>query len=124
MKIKGDKVIIETAEEAACFDSWAISPGPFECKHWEFEIFPGDTLYLPEDAPKLREAITPKEGDAVFYCDRDKSDGTSPVYHRKWTGYRRPYHQVVKANALTIGKTVGELRELLALCEETKEQEK
>lgn len=97
MTITGDYAIIETAEEAlAChvFTSWLHS-GQRRATRAE-----------------VLAAITPKKDDALFWWNIFGAPNRTPEYSLKST----PIHKarLVKANALTIGKTVGELRELLA----------
>jgi hypothetical protein len=115
MKIEKDHAIIEAAEEAAVFGPTVV--GWFhECD--EAQIGRGAFL----------KAITPKEGDAVFWWDDPMpgdegdghADGSNPEYCRAidFDDFSPRGEVIVKANALTIGKTVGELRALLVWCEE------
>ena len=120
MRIESDHVVIKSAEEAACLFSVASSD-----PEWQH------VLMTPCECPSieiLKEAITPKEGDAVFWWK--PYDGITqhelddpPNY---WHSYQNELFeytlcldyvpQFVKANALTIDKAVGQLRELLKLC--------
>ena len=110
MKIEGDYAIIETAEEAAVF---------------KFNYLGGGHILNGAKLPRtlILEAITPKEGDAVFWWEKMWRDGMTPRYcflnNADFPEISRGWSPCVKANALTIGKTVGELRELLswARCE-------
>lgn len=106
MKIEGDYAIIETAEEASCFGLYLLDM----CE----DIFcHGITVRV--DKPRIRSAITPKEGDPVFLFGNNWTSYLSPDYSHSWEPKKK---MAIKANALTIGKTVGELRELLAWMEE------
>jgi hypothetical protein len=97
MKIEGNYAIIETLEEAAVLgcDAAELHIGGVTCRPTRSQVL---------------EAITPKEGDAILVVDYRYRE--SPTYFYKWGGLRI-FDEVWKANALTIGKTVGELRELL-----------
>ena len=110
MKIEGDYAIIETAEEAAVF---------------KFNYLGGVHILNGAKLPRtlILEAITPKEGDAVFWWNYDgitQHELDDPphyeyLYACEWhkaMGYEPD--DVLKANALTAGKSIGELRELLA----------
>ena len=88
MRIEGDSATIETAEEASAI-GWSAFIDERTCHR---------ILVL--------EAITPKEWDAVFLLS---GDGPMPYYQ-----FGSPvFGEAVKANALTISKTVGELRRLI-----------
>jgi hypothetical protein len=104
MRIEGPYAIIETAEESACVSG---SRHTMNCDILRLSIGTGITRTV------LLEAITPKEGDVVFWWLDYHADIDSPRYTWK---IRQEYDEanIVKANAITIGKTVGELRELLA----------
>lgn len=99
MKLEKDHAIIETTMDAAVFGNWTWP-------NWD---------KVPIERERVLAAITPKEGDAVFAFHRSKSA------NRDKPGYGFDFHDTpdmdhlvfVKANALTIGKTVGQLRELL-----------
>ena len=111
MRIEGDYEIIDTAEELACFGSYMDDYGDL--------CILSCTKYTRAE---VLEAITPKEGDAVFWFERSQEktgcphylDDTAGTYGFKTMKSWGAYEDRVKANALTIGKTVGELRELLA----------
>ena len=100
MKIKGDYAIIERVEEEAVFPAYSLVP--------EALINNKGT-----SRKQVLAAITPKEGDAVFWWNTHDGERYEPIYELLYGG---EYHgeATVKANALTIGKTVGELRKLLA----------
>ena len=104
MKIEGDYAIIETAEESACLNL--------------------ETSWSPNEADRewVLEAITPQKCDAVFWWHIVESDGNSPSYRINWPIHPSPVCFAVKANALTIGKTVGELRDLLNWCNGSKDE--
>ena len=107
MKIEGDYAIIETAEEARFF-------------YVENAFADYGIGKIPR--AQVLEAITPKEGDAVFYFYNPPTaswSGPNPwtvFYSVSLSGTIQAYATYVKANALTIGKNVGKLRELLAWC--------
>lgn len=75
----------------------------------------GNDLLIPW--PTVAEAITPVEGEKgrlVFYYDGDRDDNAVPWYnHGEMLKSNNPLMVVLAANPLTIGKTVGELRELV-----------
>ena len=98
MRFEGDYAIIETVEEARFF--------------YVENAFADYGIGKIARAQVL-EAITPKEGDAVFWWE-ESLDETPPEYH-PWGAIQFDGSEI-KANALTIGKTVGELRELLIWC--------
>ena len=58
------------------------------------------------------ESLQPREGEACLCWNAQYADQNKPMY--ELSGVRSPS---VAANALTIGKTVGELRELVERCE-------
>lgn len=100
---------IETAEEAAIFDLIDVqimkdrNVSTMITGDWEFSAVISKEEVLV--------AITPSEGDAVFDLDR-RLNSDNPRYYYKIDWW--PWDEEIKANALTIGKTVGQLRELLA----------
>lgn len=122
MKIEGDCAIIETAEEAGCI----VESDPKELLEEWAEALALPAHIAPENKitrAQVLEAITPKEHikgenhEPVFYLgdqSHDCDDDESPYYCSGCP--RRCGEGAIKANALTIGKTVGEIRELLAWC--------
>ena len=70
------------------------------------------------------ESLQPVEGEAQFYVPSNRDAGDQPIYvfveHMK-TAYADdgdfPCALKLAVNHLTIGKTVGELRELVERCE-------
>ena len=112
MKLEKDRAIIETAEEAVCIASVSNNVELETCDPGEsIEIWVG----IGSDWKRkvILKATTPKEGDAVFLCHDAEDFNAPPEYERIYNGPYRGF-TVIKANALTIGKTVGELRKLLA----------
>lgn len=111
MRIEGDYAIIETAEEAAVFTSdIKIKP----CIRVTAYPFAENMIltYASKPLPfQVLEAITPKDGDAVFGVDPSLFSNSSPSYFMEWGGTGNP--NLVTVNALTIGKTIGQLRDLL-----------
>jgi hypothetical protein len=112
MKIEGDYAIIETAEEAAALGN------AFLLRCMQAEAFGNK-----ENATRSQvlEVLTPKKHEKgknhepVFYTgdmSHDQDDDESPYYCSGCP--RRCGHGAIKASALTTGKTVGELRDLLA----------
>jgi hypothetical protein len=105
MKIKGDYAIIETGEEAAVFPPYILD---------EFLLIDNDVEEVAVHHTAVAGALRPIKGDAVFQWVEPKPKRQNPGYH---FNYSKPFSSsgsvVVVANALTIGKTVGELRALL-----------
>ncbi len=105
MKLEKDHAVIQTAEEAA----------PLGVQ-WNTGVCGTVTCGFHADREQILKAITPAEGDAVFWWDKSK-DSNAPNYllilsnHWMWTDSSGCTK--IKANSLTIGKTVGKLRELL-----------
>ena len=115
MKIEDGKYYPKSMEEAACFG------GAYLDEHMA-ATYSNSHMPEPVSLEMLREAITPTEGDAVFYWKHSFEDDWSPVYTCNpeviKDGVVRYGWPTVKANALTIGQTVGKLRELLRLVKE------
>lgn len=146
--IEGDYAIIKTAEEAILFlgttldfpdDELRLYPARL-CKVFIANLRTRGTEEicvessdcdgsLEEMKPmatraQVLEAITPKEGDAIFwwetYDGHTQHELDDPPQYE--TCYQIEYlmamgceiEDSVKANALTIGKTIGKLRELIA----------
>ena len=97
MKINPKGITIETAVEAILFGDDALG-----------SLYTFGELYVSRE--EVLEAITPKEGDAVFWWMEDDTITNTPQYATARVTW---IHPNVKANAITIGLTVGELRELL-----------
>lgn len=118
MKLEKDYAIIETADEAACFGGReyngyvTIDGTRTDALITEHCTVLGDTVSRAE----VLEAITAKDGDAVFWWGRWALTfaNESPEYEIKAIQLRQYIERIVKVNAITIGKTIGELRELLA----------
>ena len=110
MKLEKDYAVIENSTEAGeLVDSNFVETYEGE-KRFCFEA---NEIVTREE---ILEAITPAEGDAVFYWEEggwSNSPTRNSGYIDKWTGKGLIDLVYIKATALTIGKTVGELRELL-----------
>lgn len=101
MRIEGDYSIIETLEEAAVLGTEPI----------EGVLISGQELV---SAPYILEAITPKEGDAVFIVREQMGDSRSPEYFIDWSPtFTGPGELVVPCNAITKNNNCGRIRELL-----------
>ena len=109
MKIEGDKLELQTPSEAVLF-LWSRGyiSGHGRCQ-------PSQSFSTPEfvGREEVLEVITPEEGDAVFWWSKDFEKTNTPAYSRRFVN-NYINQSSVKANALTIGKTVGELRALLS----------
>ena len=109
VKIIGDYAIINTPEGAACLG--------FEVKYDAY----GEFNHRALTRHRIGASITPKEGDAVFCYSPGQHGNKLPQYQIAGPNHfhnGKPCGGVVAANALTIGKTVGELRDLLEWCNE------
>lgn len=114
MITEGDYATIETAEEAAVVRYDSEINVLHDVSGWVISSLTRVTR------AQVLEAITPKEGDSVLYFYNPPSaswGGPDPYkvyYLEKLNDIVQAYAVYIKANALTIGKTVGELQELLA----------
>lgn len=109
MKLREDYAVIETAEEASVFQELIYDMAKNGVDWYE--------MYKTKRGPsRVLAAITPAEGDAVFWWDKSRmiDPGYLPRLSDHWLWHESRGCTKVKANSLTIGKSVGELRELLA----------
>ena len=101
------------------YDDWDISVNGFAWSTGEegYEKL-SDMIRIPYAL--VWQAIQPVEGEACFAWPVHRKEAQQPTY--RWDGDMRSLENgsvdsvleaVVAANALTIGKTVGELRELI-----------
>ena len=73
--------------------------------------------------PLVKQAIEPVEGEPCFPFMYDAPNDSKPGYFPSLPDHYVHWYGIslIKANAITIGKTVGELRELLKRVEENAE---
>ena len=115
MILEKNHAVIETAEEATVFNNGVVD---------DFLTYIRSNDYPPPTISRYRvlKAIAPNiENDAIFWWFKDSLGTERPRYSfpsntcstcYMSTPWEKP--RAVKANALTIGKTCGELRELIA----------
>ena len=105
MKIEGDYAIIETLEAAAAvFGTEKIE-----------DLLIGTQALI--NRTYVLEAITPKEGDAVFIVRKQMAGSQSPEYFINWTPrFTGPTELVFACNAITKNQDCKQLRDLHAWC--------
>ena len=120
MKITGDYLEITEQEAVALFDI------PFS----EIDIYEREGGWLTYKCDLvmrgtrirarrgvIKKALVPKKNAASFFVTVTDADAVLPLYCR-YINSNSEVGKPIAANPLTINKTCGELREIIAWCEE------
>ncbi|GEM_PF-5908225 len=106
------KVAVEFLGKEVHIQHHSGEGGNMGCNHEVIKSLIDKKGYIKIHKSVVKEVCEPKEGDAVFcFYAGDEMEDYYPAYlqYSKFTDYNR----VIKANALPIGKTIGELEELI-----------